>query len=121
MPSTNAHEAPPSLLKAGLENRRRRRRPVLMAGLLAWDGHGLDCTIHDLHEYGARIGFARTVPLPERLFLINVRERTAHDASVAWRRDLQVGLSFHRNMPLAEIGDPALVFLKKLWLTRATR
>lgn len=103
------------------DQRAQPRRTVLAAAVLAWDGHALDCTIHDLHEKGARIGFARTIPLPNHVFLINLRERVAHACVVAWRRDLQVGLEFRHSLALSDINDLSLIFLKKLWISRATR
>jgi hypothetical protein len=111
------------LFQAGGEKRDTRRRRIVSFGLLVpGDSHpGLDCTVRDISDDGARIGFARGVPLPERFWLIDVRARTAHDASVAWRDELEAGLNFHDTFALAQIVDPRLLFLKRLWLKHATR
>lgn len=57
--------------------------------------------------------------IPHTLYLIDVRERTAHEAHVAWSKGVEVGLSFHTTLPLTGIKDPALAFLKQLWMQRA--
>ncbi len=115
----------PGLLKlqAAAEKRDTRRRRVLSFGLVVPDENhpGLDCTIRDVSDGGARIGFARTVPLPAQFWLIEVRARMAYRAEVAWRNDLEAGLRFHNQFALSAIADPRHLFLKQLWLQHATR
>lgn len=115
--------AHPDLLQGATEKRDTRRRRVISFGLVVPDEKhpGLDCTIRDLSEDGARISFARNVTLPERFWLIDVRERTAFDVKLAWRIDLEAALTFRRSIALSRIADPQLVFLKILWLKHATR
>jgi hypothetical protein len=111
------------LLQAGYEKRDARRRRVMSFGLVVPDaGHpGLDCTIRDVSDGGARIGFARTVALPAQFWLIEVRARMAHLAEIAWRNDLEAGLRFCDSFALSQIADPRHLFLKQLWLKHATR
>jgi PilZ domain-containing protein len=100
-----------------------RRKRVLMSGVIC-DGKGKqvqDCTLRDVSESGARIGFARTrLPLGE-MFLIDVRARLAHPAKLVWHNGLEAGITFTDTIKLSGIADPSLGFLRKLWLERATR
>lgn len=111
------------LLQAAAEKRDRRRRRIVGFGLVVPDENhpGLDCAIRDIGEHGARIGFARSVPLPDRFWLIEVRDRMVHDAVTAWRSDLESGLTIRDSFSLSQIDDPRLLFLKRLWLRHATR
>lgn len=111
------------LLRAAGEKRDTRRRRVVSFGLVVpGDNHpGLDCTIRDISDDGARIGFARNVPLPEQFWLIDVRARMVHEVKLAWRNDLEGGLGFRDSFTLSQIADPKLLFLKRLWLRHATR
>lgn len=98
-----------------------RRKRVLMSAVLCDDkGRQIqDCTLRDVSESGARIGFARTrLPIGD-MFLIDIRARVAHHAKLVWHNGLEAGIAFTGTTPLS--GDPALGFLRKLWLERATR
>ena len=121
--SLQTNLVPSGLLQDAREKRDSRRRRLMSLGLIVLgENHpGLDCIIHDVCDNGARICFARTVALPQRFWLLDVRGRTAHTASLAWRNDLEAGLSFDASMSLGQIGDPALLFLRKLWLKHVTR
>jgi hypothetical protein len=116
-------EISPGLLQAASEKRDTRRRRVMSFGLVVPDENhpGLDCTIRDVSDGGARIGFARSVPLPTHFWLIEVRARIVYDVEVAWRNDLEAGLSFRDSFPLSQIAGPGLLFLKRLWMKHATR
>lgn len=59
--------------------------------------------------------------MPSMVYLINMRDRTAHEATVAWNNGKEAGLSFLKSFPLNEITDPKLSYLKRLWHERAMR
>ena len=105
------------------ERRPKRRRDVLLPGLLACDGgkQVLHCTIRDLTESGARIVLNRQPQFPAALYLINLRDRTTHEAKVTWCGTAEAGLGFCKSFGLNEITDPALGFLRRIWMNHATR
>ena len=80
-----------------------------------------DCTIRDLSEGGARITVPGQQPIAPHVFLINIRDRVVYEARVVWNRGGHAGLSFQRTIPLAELTDKHLEYLRRLWLERATR
>ena len=102
---------------------RRPRKPVLLTGILAYTNgtHSLDCTFRDLSETGARIAIKKSVQLPSGFYLINIRDRVAYDCQAVWNKGSDVGVAFKKILPLADITDSKLGFLKRLWLSRATR
>jgi hypothetical protein len=105
------------------EQRGSQRKRVLMTGVLC-DTQGAqvqDCTIRDLSETGARIGFARMTRPLEQFFLINVRERMAYAGQLVWHNGLEAGITFDVRIALNAVQDPRLAFLKRLWMERATR
>ena len=105
------------------ERRPQRRTRVLLGARIAYqDGaQCFDCTIRDLTNAGARISLPRNQPMPSLVYLINMRDRTAHEAKVAWNNGKEAGLSFLASYPLNEIVDPKLAYLKQLWHERAMR
>lgn len=108
---------------SGLPERRpKSRKQVLLTGLLASvDGaHSVDCTIRDLSETGARIVAARGVQFPPYFYLINVRDRVAYEARLIRSDGLEAGVVFGKTLPLSGLSDPALGFLKRMWLSKAT-
>jgi hypothetical protein len=86
------------------ERRPKARKQVLLTGIVAAPGgvSSVDCTIRDLSETGAKIVAAYEAQL--------VRS----DASEA-------GVVFHKTLPLSGLTDPALGFLKRMWLSKAAR
>ena len=105
------------------ERRPQKRKRTLLAGLVSWsDGaECFDCRIQDLSDGGARITCPSHRPLPARVYLINIRECVAHDASVVWRKRSEGGLKLFKTFSLAEVTDHASGHLKKLWSSRALR
>ena len=95
---------------------------MLYARIAYHDGaHHFDCTIRDLTNAGARISLPKNQPIPSMVYLIDMRDRTAHEANVAWNNGKEAGLSFISSFPLNEIVDPKLSYLKQLWHERAMR
>jgi len=91
-----------------------------MGGIVSTAGEVacFECMIRDITDTGARL-FARGRRFPDEFHLIHVRNKTFHTARVAWRREPEVGVAFSDSFPIAEIKDPALSHLARLWLMHA--
>jgi hypothetical protein len=105
------------------ERRPARRKRVLLSGIVAsQDGkRTLDCTIRDLTAGGARVALNSFCAVESDFYLLNIRDRTAHYVSAAWRSQTEIGVVFKETIPLSGTLEPHHVFLKQLWLARATR
>jgi len=104
------------------ERRPKSRKQVLVGGIVAFDGgqRSFDCTIRDLSETGARIVAAKGAEFPPRFYLINIRDRVAYDARPVRSDGLEAGVVFQKTLPLSGLTDPALGFLKRMWMAKAT-
>ena len=91
-----------------------------MAGIIAHGTHSLDCTFRNLSATGARITVNRNAQLPSDFYLISIRDRVAYDAQMVWNDGAEAGVTFRKGLPLADITDTRLSFLKRLWLSKAT-
>lgn len=101
--------------------RRVRRKRVLLKSVIA-DRSGarlFDCTILDVSDDGARIRLSDKCELPAVYYLINVPARLAHEVLTIWRNNTQVGVRFVTTIPVTAATDPALRFLRRLWLQAA--
>ena len=58
-----------------------------------------DCTIRDLTAHGSK-SLSNSVYLPDRFYLINIRDQVAYDATVSWKRNGEVGLIWNEIIPL---------------------
>jgi hypothetical protein len=98
------------------ERRPAQRRRVVWRGRCVYlDGsHNFDCTIRDLSESGARIAIQGAQMIPQRFYLIDRTNRTAHEVKVAWNNGKQLGLRFLSSVSVEAITDPDLAFLKGL-------
>jgi hypothetical protein len=107
---------PPASATPSTERRPMRRNRVLMAGIISSaDGNqNFKCIIRDVNDTGARI-FVRGQQVPSDFYLIHVRDRIAYDAKIIWHRGTEVGVSFQRTFRLADVREPALQFLTRLW------
>jgi hypothetical protein len=116
--SDGANELPPQA-----ERRPKARRRVLFGGIVTYfDGqHHIACTIRNLTPDGARISVPIRQPIPSNVYLINLKDRVAYESTIVWNTGSEAGLAFSKILPLAEITDPALAYLKKLWHEAAMR
>ena len=110
------HDPPPIA-----ERRPKTRKRVLLTGIIAYDdgAHSFHCTIRNLSESGARLAVTNNALFPSDFYLINIRDRVAYDAKLVWNKRGEIGVTFKATTPLASIADPALAFLKRLWLSKA--
>jgi len=105
------------------ERRPRTRKRVLLTGIITYaqGAHSFDCTFRNLSDTGARIGVGKNMPFPSEFHIINIRDRIAYDAKLVWNKGGEIGVTFKKATPLAAISDPALAFLKRLWMAKAAR
>jgi hypothetical protein len=100
------------------ERRRLARKLVLLNGLIA-DAEGRSvspCTVHDIHISGAQIGGVNELPIGTRVYFIDVGNRVAYWANVAWIKPDRVGLEFLRKHAIGFSLSPDLMFLWRLLL-----
>jgi len=112
------------MLRCGVPERRpTRRKKVLFSGtIVSLDGlKTADCTIRDLTLEGARIALRDTIVSTGWFYFINLAERKAYRATVAWRAGNDVGLKFSDTYELTSKLNPNLNFIKQLWLAKAAR
>ena len=115
---SKASELPPPA-----ERRPKPRRRVLLGGLVAYsDGaRSFACTIRDLSATGARITLPPNLAVPAKIYLINLRDRTAHEGTIVWNKGAEAGVTFSQSFSIADLTDPKLNYLRKLWQGSATR
>jgi hypothetical protein len=77
------------------ERRRSARMKVLKEGrVLLTDHTAVECTVRDISAGGARLEFACPVELPQAFRLRIVSADLTIPARTAWRRQLEVGVTF---------------------------
>ena len=100
------------------DGRGAERKRVLLGGKIVFgDGaYSYDCTIRDMSASGARIGIPGATVLPKEFFLLDLKRGAAFDAELLWRNATQAGLRFRAAHDLANVTDPNLQFLRKLYV-----
>ena len=98
------------------ERRPAQRRRVVWRGRCVYlDGsRTFDCVIRDASETGARIAIQGAQMIPQRFYLIDRTNRTAHDVKVIWNNGKQLGLQFLNSFNVDTIKSKDLTFLKRL-------
>ena len=125
----------PTSPASGIELRKAARKKVLLTGKIVWNegAYILDCSILDVSATGARITLGQGKTVPEKVHLLDMTNRMAHEAIVVSQRDGGFGMKFLRSYKLAEIGTlrhgrggepdiivaPELKYLKRIWLNAA--
>ncbi len=102
---------------SGVENDRRtavriqtQRSGKILCGAFAWD-----CVIRDLSSQGAKIQMlSNTVP-PGQAQLVDLAAGLAHDVTVAWQRDRELGLRVVRTYDLRGLAPAAARTAKRIW------
>jgi len=105
------------------ERRPKPRKRVLLRGIITFakGAHSFDCTIRNLSESGARLLVGKSAQFPSDFYLINVRDGLLHEAKLIWNKGEEIGVAFKSTSTFDTITDPALGFLKRLWLSKAAR
>ncbi len=70
---------------------------------------------------GAKVRLAGTAPVPNEVWLIEVREGLAFRCRVAWRASPELGLEFSASHDLKDPTSPELRMLKRIWVENAAR
>jgi hypothetical protein len=100
------------------ERRRHPRRRVLHRGLLLFGEKNalkkVACVIQDVSKSGTRIQVEQGTDVPIDVTLVHLRESSAHEAKVAWRRRGSIGLKFVGTCDLKRLVGPELEALRKL-------
>ena len=119
----NAGEKPAVQASEPPERRPSRRNRVLLSGVIVFDEgrRSIACAIRNLSEKGASVTMPKNSHFPSRFYLINVRDRMIYQAKVIWCGESDAGVVFEETIPLADGLDPALGFLKQIWLVHAAR
>lgn len=105
-------------------NRRKTgRKRVLLGGKVVYrEGEtSLDCTIVDVSETGIRIRLPRGQGVPSSFHLIDIRNRCAHEITVAWLKPPLAGLRILHSYALDASLPEQLGYLRKIWIECATR
>ena len=98
------------------QGRKRPRHRAHLSGVVTYnDGvHSFPCTIRNLADDGARISLSERHHLPPRMYLINVRDEIAYEALTVWVGEGEAGVAFLDRLPLREVTDKNLTYLKRL-------
>jgi hypothetical protein len=80
---------------SGLRARRAARQRVLLTALVAYDQVGISfrCTIHDRSQSGARLKLPEGMVVPGQLWVVDVADGVAYQATTLWRRYPNVGVT----------------------------
>ncbi len=105
---SDENELPP------IEARRNARKRVLLGGKVVYNEgtFSTDCRIRDISEGGARIALAAGQVIPTRVILVDLRNRHAYVAEVAWAKPPEFGLKFLHSYRLASELPAHLHYLK---------
>jgi len=104
--------------KGDSDGRGEPRRRVLLSGKLVYGEPPmtLDCSISDVSRSGARVRLQGPLPMPDTLYLIELRHGLAFRARVAWRRANLLGLSFSSLYDLRDPPPELPKLLRQLWV-----
>jgi hypothetical protein len=107
--------------RGGIEQRKAPRKKVLLTSKLVYgDGaYVLDCTIRDISATGAFITLSQRGSIPNEVYLLDLANRVAYQATVVSERSSGYGIKFLKTYPLAQISAPELRYLKRIWLDSA--
>jgi hypothetical protein len=97
--------------------RRSGRNRMIVPGMLVFrsgaNSRTLDCLIGDMSRGGARLRVKPMAATPDAVILIHLREWTAYEAKVVWRRaDGNLGIAFKRSHDLKGANSPELRSLR---------
>ncbi len=102
---------------SGVENDRRtavriqtQRSGKILCGAFAWD-----CVIRDLSSSGARVQMLSSSAPPGQVQLVDLAAGLAHDVTVAWQRDREIGMRIVRTYDLRGLTPAAAGAAKRIW------
>lgn len=102
---------------SGVEQDRRtavriqtQRSGKILCGAFAWD-----CVIRDLSSSGARVQLLSHNAPPGQVQLVDLAAGLAHDVTVAWQREREVGMRIVRTYDLRGLAPAAARTAKRIW------
>lgn len=106
-----------------LERRRAGRHRALLAGKLANQDATttIDCVIRNISDTGAMIETSTPHLIPSHMHLVQIKEGTAWDVEVVWRRGNRIGLALGDRHDLKENTESQLKALRAIWSQMALR
>ncbi len=87
-----------------------QRSGKILCGAFAWD-----CIIRDLSSSGARIQMLSSNAPPAKVQLVDLVAGLAHDVTVAWQRDREIGMRIVRTYDLRGLTPAAAGAAKRIW------
>lgn len=87
-----------------------QRSGKILCGAFAWD-----CVIRDLSSHGARVQMLTGAAPAGQIQLVDLVAGLAHDASVVWQRDRELGLKIVRTYDLRGLAPAAAGTAKRIW------
>jgi hypothetical protein len=101
---------------AAVRRKSPRKKVIIRARISYGDGaHSIDCTICDISVAGAGIRLPAEHNLPNRVFVIMLRDGIAHEAEVCWQARCNAGVQFLRSFSLDRQMPDDVEFLKGVW------
>jgi len=77
-----------------MEQRSSHRRRVLKAGVIAFEGWTIDCTLRNISASGAGLELGGPVATPATFRLLVEADNLIRVCRVAWRRGQRLGVQF---------------------------
>ncbi len=77
------------------EKRAVARQRVFKAGLIEFDGTGVDCVIRNLSSIGAGLEVANPVGIPHEVTLRILTQHVRQHGYVVWRKENRIGVMFN--------------------------
>lgn len=87
-----------------------QRSGKILCGAFAWD-----CVIRDLSSQGAKLQMLSSAAPPAKAQLVDMAAGLAHDVTVAWQRDREVGVRIVRTYDLRGLAPVAVGTAKRIW------
>jgi PilZ domain len=79
------------------EKRDRRRRRVLKAGTITFDGSAIDCVVRNVSTTGAALEVESQLGIPPSFHLVIATELFSEHCRVLWRKEKRLGVVFDRH------------------------
>ena len=78
-----------------IEKRATPRHRVLKRGMLAFSGGGgLDCTVRNISESGARLDIANPLGIPDTFMLVIETDQFMRRCRAVWSSEQRLGVAF---------------------------
>ncbi|MCP5410950.1 MAG: PilZ domain-containing protein [Alphaproteobacteria bacterium] len=96
--------------EAQVNRRAHVRRRVSFGSFLAMPdaSQWIKCHTLDLSFAGARVHMDEAPSLPPSVYFLQMRDRLAYEARIAWHKSPEAGLEFLKVYRFADVPDPAL-------------